>query len=73
LIFFVQPVPNFVDHALVLQLHFDMVSIVGFSGVFVMADAPVDPMKKKHACLWFQQDGVGKEMADRIDGDAELG
>lgn len=58
---------------LMLHLYILVASIVSGSGAFVMADAPVGPLEEPHTCFWFQQDGVGKEMADRIDGDAELG
>jgi hypothetical protein len=48
-------------------------SIVGFSGVFVVADAPFDPLEEQRAGLWFEEHGMGEKVADGVDGDAASG
>ena len=60
------------DEGLVLQLQFYVPAIVSAPRVFIMADAPMDPLPEQGSWFRPQEDRVRQQMADRGHRDAEL-
>jgi hypothetical protein len=58
--------------ALVLQLRIVPVSIVGAPGLFVVLDAPREPLPKQLARLWSQENSAGEDMTDGVHGHTKL-
>jgi hypothetical protein len=60
------------DRFLVLQLRIVPVSIVGAPGLFVVLDAPREPLPKQLARLWSQENSAGEDMTDGVHGHTKL-
>lgn len=57
---------------LVLQLRIKPLLVVGFAGLCVVPDAPIDPIEDELSCARSHEDDAGEHVSDCLNCDAEV-